>query len=251
MEPPARKMEHKILAPLHENPLISRSLLWLSLSVLLLAGCSSRSPAARAWDHAAHHPSIPCQDPNADQCIVFACDGEEGICGVFGCEDVHREALAQLVRGGAYRSPGRGPLRFRNWRNMGVREGAKPRATLHFRYRFGYLPSFPRYEGKVVKHHLLPQAPEFREWFARSGIDVHKYTMLIPENVHRQIHGGAGRGGIWNEAWRAYRAANPTPQHPNALLRHALGLAFRNELTGPLVPYRRPVIPIGPQLYPD
>lgn len=240
-------------------PLFLRSLLKLSLGVLLMSGCGSHSPATRAWEHAAHHASSPCQDPDADQCIVFACDGEEESCGVFGCEDVHREALsstsvahgAQLVRGGAYRSPGRGPLRFRNWRNMGVREGAKPRATFHFRYRFGYLPAFPRYEGRVVKHHLFPQAPEFREWFARSGIDVHKYTMLIPEHVHRQIHGGTGRGGIWNEAWRAYRAANPTPQHPNALLHHALELAFRYELSGPLVPYRRPVIPIGPQLYPD
>ncbi|WP_224240262.1 SitA6 family polymorphic toxin lipoprotein [Hyalangium gracile] len=232
-------------------------LILICLSALLLSACGTTSPSTRAWEHAARDAPSACEEPGADQCIVFACDGEDGVCGIFSCEDVDLEAVAsaslaygaEWALGGAYRPPLRGPVPFRNWRNMGVREGARPRMMFHFRYRFGYLPAFPRYEGRVVRHHLFPQAPEFREWFARSGIDIHQYTMLIPEHVHRQIHGGVGRGGLWNEAWRAYREANPNRQHPDALLRHALELAFRYELIGPIVPYNRPVRPIGPQLY--
>jgi len=232
-------------------------LFWLPLGALLLAGCGTPSPAMRAWEGAEREDSMSCDDPKSDQCIVLACDGEDGACGVFMCEDVEPEAMAQaplahraeLARGGAYRPPMRGPVPFRNWRNMGIREGARPRMTFHFRYRFGYLPAFPRYEGRVVKHHLFPQAQEFRAWFKRAGIDIHQYTLLIPEHTHLQIHRGDGRGGLWNAAWREYVKANPVPPKPQVILGHAFQLAFRYELTGPVVPYNRPVVPIGPQLY--
>lgn len=144
-----------------------------------------------------------------------------------------------------------GPGPFRNWRRLGLREGARPRATFHFRYRFGYLPAFPRYEGKVVEHHLFPQAKEFQEWFRSSGIDVHQYTLVIPEHLHSRLHRGEGRGGLWNEPWRQLHQANPEAQSPEFLLRHAFKLAFRYKLVGPIIPYHRPVRPIGPQLYGD
>lgn len=35
------------------------------------------------------------------------------------------------------------------------------------------------------------------------------------------------------------------------MIRHALELAFRYRLVGPLVPYNQPVMPIGPQMYQD
>jgi uncharacterized lipoprotein (TIGR02269 family) len=231
---------------------------WLSLAALVLSGCGTTSPATRVWEEeAARDDTRACEAPDVDQCVVLACDGEEGTCDIFGCEDVDPEAVvqaplahnAELARGGAYRPPGRGPGPLRNWRHMGVREGARPRMTFHFEYRYGFLPAFPRYEGKVVRHHLFPQAQEFRRWFGRAGIDIHQYTLVIPEHIHRQIHGGDGRGGVWNAAWREYVKANPRPPEPEVLLRHALNLAFRFKLVGPIVPYNHPVLPIGPQLY--
>jgi uncharacterized lipoprotein (TIGR02269 family) len=232
-------------------------MLWLSLAALPLLGCGTTAPVIGAWEDEAREEVSACADPDADSCIVIACDGEESLCGIFACEDLALEASAnaslahgaELARGGAYRPSMRGPRPWRNWRNTGVRQGARPRMTFHFEYRFGYLPAFPRYEGKVVRHHLFPQATEFRDWFVRSGIDVHQYTILIPEHIHRQIHSGTGRGGLWNESWRQFFRANPQRQPPEVLLRHALELAFRYELAGPIVPYNRPVIPIGPQLY--
>jgi uncharacterized lipoprotein (TIGR02269 family) len=234
----------------------SWNLLWLSLAVLLLSACGTTSSSSRAWEGAEWAGASACEEPGADQCIVFACDVEEGVCGVFACEDVDPEAVAgtslahgaELARSGGYRHPSRPPA-FRNWRNSGVREGARPRMTFHFRYPFGALPAFPRYEGRVVKHHLFPKAAEFRDWFRRAGINIHDWTMVIPEHIHRQIHSGTGRGGLWNTAWRVYMDANPNPPGRDVLLRHAIELAFRYELTGPIVPYNHQVVPIGPQLY--
>lgn len=240
-----------------KTPFLPSSLLWPFFTALLLSGCATTSPATRVWEGAASDDAAACEAPDADECIVFACDGEEGECGMFACEDVEPEAVAsaplahgvELARGGAVRPPMRGPGPSRKSRRTGIRDGARPRMTFHFSYRFGYLPAFPRYAGRVVKHHLFPQAPEFRNWFKRAGIDVHQYTMVIPEPVHRQIHGGYGRGGLWNAAWRALMSANPKPPSPDVMLRHALDLAFRYNLTGPIVPYNHPVVPIGPQLY--
>ncbi|WP_224248424.1 SitA6 family polymorphic toxin lipoprotein [Hyalangium gracile] len=241
------------------EPTLPSLLCWLSLVAIPLLGCGTTAPAMGAWEEATPEAANTCEAPDTDQCIVLACEGEEGLCGVFACEDVDPDAVAStslaheaslvLARGGGHRPPMRGPVSWRHWRRSGLREGARPRMTFHFQYRFGYLPAFPRYEGRVVRHHLFPQALEFKDWFGRSGIAVHQYTMLIPEHIHRQIHGGTGRGGLWNEAWRQFYRANPRPQPPEVLFRYALELAFRYELTGPIVPYNRPVIPIGPQLY--
>ncbi len=225
---------------------------WLPLAALLLAACGTSSPATRSGEGAEQEVSTSCDDPGADQCIVLACDGEDGVCGVFGCEDVDLEAVAQGplapgVERALARPPFRGP--FRHWRRVGLREGSPPRVTFHFHYRQGFLPAFPRYTGPVIKHHLFPQAREFRVWFQRAGVDIHQYTMVIPEQLHLQIHRGDGRGGLWNAAWRAYKDAHPNPPPADVIVRHAFELAFRFRLTGPLVPYGHQVIPIGPQLF--
>jgi uncharacterized lipoprotein (TIGR02269 family) len=168
-----------------------RALLSLSLALLLLAACATPSPALRAWEEAEHDGATDCDDAEADQCVVLACD--EGECGVFGCEDVDPEALAHvpLAHGAElaqfHRPPFRGPSTQRNWRRAGLREDARPRMTFHFRYRQGFLPAFPRLEGKLIKHHLFPQAQEFRSWFKQRGINIHEWTMLIPEHVHLSI----------------------------------------------------------------
>jgi uncharacterized lipoprotein (TIGR02269 family) len=79
-------------------------------------------------------------------------------------------------------------------------------------YRHGFLPAFPRLEGTLRKHHLFPQANEFRDWFRAHGINVHDWTMVIPLRAHQRIHGGDGRGGLWNKAWREFMRNNFKPR---------------------------------------
>jgi len=227
----------------------SRLVLSLSLAALL-AACAPSSPALRVWED---DETIPCEETGADQCVVLACD--EGECGIFDCEDVDPEALARvpLAHGAELarnfqRPPYRAPGTQRNWRRAGLREDARPRMTFHFQYRYGYIPAFPRLEGKLIKHHLFPQAQEFRGWFNRSGINIHEWTMLVPEHAHLRIHRGA-KGGPWNEAWRQFMNANEHRLVPKEeMLRKAFELAFRFDIAGPIRPYYGPVPPPGPQL---
>jgi uncharacterized lipoprotein (TIGR02269 family) len=225
----------------------------LFLAALLLTACATSSQASRAWEDTEVVEGTPaCDNPDADQCLVLACD--EGECGVFDCEDVDPEALAQVpqVHGVElaqfHRPPFRGPGTQRNWRRAGLREDARPRLTFHFRYRQGFLPAFPRLEGKLLKHHLFPQAREFREWFRERGINIHEWTMLLPEQVHLRIHRGA-EGGPWNAAWRQFYQANRHRVVPREeMIRKAFELSIRFDIAGPLLHYSSPVPPPGPQL---
>ncbi len=227
----------------------------LPLVVLLLSACTTTSPAVHTWEDTEQADPTECEAPNADQCVVLACDGGE--CGVFSCEDVDPETVAHasLAHGAElarYRPPMRTPSTQRNWRRAGLREDARPRMTLHFRYRQGFLPAFPRLEGKLIKHHLFPQAQEFRKWFTDSGIDVHAWTMAIPEQVHLRLHRGAANGGLWNQAWRQFMQANVRHKVPQEeMIRKAFDLAYRFDIVGPIVPYRHQVVPPGPQLFAD
>lgn len=227
-------------------------LLLVSAGLSLLA-CGGATPAVRAWEETAQEGRSKCDDPNADQCVVFACEEEE--CGVFRCEDVHWEPVtsaplthgAELARG--FRPPPRAPSLHRNWRRAGLREDARPLMTFHFRYRYGFLPAFPRLEGTLRKHHLFPQANEFREWFRAHGINVHDWTMVIPLQAHQRIHGGDGRGGLWNEAWREFMRNNLRRRlTQEELIRKAFELTYRFDIVGPIIPYGHRLVPQGPQL---
>lgn len=220
---------------------------------MLSLACATPSPAPHVWPKIPPTAANSCEEPSADECVVFACVEEE--CGVFICEDVAPEAVAgtasepevELARG--FRPPFRSPGPHRNWRRAGLREDARPRMTFHFQYRYGFLPAFPRLEGKLIRHHLFPQAQEFSEWFRVSGINVHDWTMLIPEHVHLRIHGGPGRGGLWNTAWRQFMGTKRGQRvPPEELLSKAFELSFRFDIVGPIVPYNRPISPPGPQL---
>lgn len=93
---------------------------------------------------------------------------------------------------------------------------------------------------RMQKHHIFPQAEDLAAWFKRRGINIHQYTLLIPEHVHRRIHAGGPRGGLWNEAWREFMAANHDREPPREeIYRHAGMLIFRFELNGPVQPYFR------------
>ncbi len=234
------------------NPFLSHPLLSLSLAAILISGCATPSPALSAWETAERVDGSTCDTPSADQCIVLACD--EGECGVFTCEDVDPEAVArtslshdvELVRN--FRPHFRAPGTHRNWRRAGLREDARPRMTFHFRYRDGFLPAFPRLEGNLIRHHLFPQEARLAAWFRAQGINIHEWTMLIPEHVHLRIHRGA-RGGLWNEAWRQFMEANAARRVPREeLIAKAFELALRYDIVGPIVSYRAPIPPPGPQL---
>ncbi|HEX8434029.1 TIGR02269 family lipoprotein [Archangium sp.] len=222
----------------------------LLLAALLLAACATSSPALRTGEEARPADTTACDDADADQCVVLACD--EGECAFFDCADVEALTPGPLAYGAELarfpRPPSRGPGTQRNWRRAGLREDARPRLTFHFRYRQGFLPAFPRLEGKLIKHHLFPQAQEFRKWFTERSINIHEWTMLLPEHVHLRIHRGAN-GGLWNEAWRQFYEANRDRLVPREeLIRKAFELALRFDIAGPLRPYYPPVPPPGPQL---
>jgi uncharacterized lipoprotein (TIGR02269 family) len=120
--------------------------------------------------------------------------------------------------------------------------------TFHFQYRHGFLPAFPRLEGKLVRHHLFPQARDLAEWFRSKGINIHEWTMLVPEQQHLRVHRGP-RGGLWNEAWRQFRNAQGDREVTREeLLAKAFELALRYDLAGPITSYRAPILPPGPQL---
>jgi uncharacterized lipoprotein (TIGR02269 family) len=229
--------------------------LGLGLVALLLSGCATSSPVTCVWVDAQGEDVNECEASGADACVVLVCEGEEGVCGVFACEDVDPEALAlassaPAVELALFRPPPRTPGSSRNWRRTGLRAGAQPRMTFHFRYREGYLPAFPRLEGKLVKHHLFPQSPDLAAWFRVQGLNPHAWTMVIPEQVHLRIHSGGGRGGAWNQAWRDFRDANRGRNvPPEELLAKAFELAYRFDIVGPIVPYRHTLVPPGPQLF--
>jgi uncharacterized lipoprotein (TIGR02269 family) len=84
------------------------------------------------------------------------------------------------------------------------------------------------------KHHVFPRA--FREWFARSGIDIDEWTMPLEVEKHRSIHRGAN-GGPWNAAWDKFIQAHLDPPPKEEIYRYAGQLIYEFELFGPVVPY--------------
>ncbi|HZH17918.1 MAG TPA: TIGR02269 family lipoprotein [Archangium sp.] len=139
---------------------------------------------------------------------------------------------------------------WRNWRRTGLREGAGPRMAFHLRYREGFLPAFPRLEGRLIKHHLFPQAADLAAWFRAQGINPHDWTMVIPAHVHLRVHRAGVRGGLWNHAWRDFKNANQgRAVLPEELLAKAFELAYRFDIVGPIVPYGHTLVAPGPQMF--
>ncbi|MFP2900219.1 TIGR02269 family lipoprotein, partial [Corallococcus sp. 4LFB] len=85
--------------------------------------------------------------------------------------------------------------------------------------------------GRFEKHHIFPQEQRLAEWFKERGIDIHQYTIPIPVHIHRRIHGGGPKGGLWNQAWREFRETNNTAQAPE-IFKHAGELIYRFQLLG-------------------
>lgn len=214
-------------------------LLWLLAASWL--GCSSapRAPVRQDWDAA----EVECTDPAEDQCVNLLCLGDA--CGFYRCEDLAAEVEPARFPPArpptAAAAPGSGPRRnwgggkklprgavmvFPNW-------NGEPKRVIP--------PSHQLTAGRWEKHHIFPQAKEFALWFDRQGVKLHHYTMPIPYDVHRRIHGGDAKGGAWNQAWRDYKRLNPGAS-PTAIYKHAGELIHRFQLTGGLIQpyYSRP-----------
>ncbi|ATB45502.1 TIGR02269 family lipoprotein [Corallococcus macrosporus] len=228
-------------------------------SLLGVLACGTASPALREWADAEWQADADeCHESSQQRCVVLACD--EGVCGLFRCEDVADDAVAHgrkvwAVEKATGRPSFRGPGSYRNWwqRRTGIRRDAHPLATAPLARRAPvFIPAIPRAHGKLIKHHLFPQEPRLAAWFRAAGIDIHQFTMVVPERVHWTIHSGKGMGpgGAWNNAWRQFVMANPRPPSRDVIMRHAIELAFRFELSGPVVPYNVPVTPgmSGPRI---
>jgi hypothetical protein len=89
--------------------------------------------------------------------------------------------------------------------------------------------------ARLPRHHIFPQA--LQGVFAGHGIDIHKYTIELPVEIHKAIHQGAG-GGRWNKAWHDFFAANPGAGREEIYrqagkMLHDFGIDGR-----PLIPYR-------------
>ncbi|HEX8436724.1 TIGR02269 family lipoprotein [Archangium sp.] len=219
------------------------SKLWRVLLCTLLTACATSSASLQEGSEPA--PEVVesweegCED---ERSLVLLCreGGEE--CGFFRCQEVVPREVLLAYRGGGPILPGASPAAPRRWWGY---TGGWPRnnePVLTFRFNRHFDPKPPRFvlpPGRWVRHHLFPQAEDLARWFRERGVtDIHQFTMVIPEHTHIRIHSGGPSGGLWNNAWRAFRKENFNAT-PEEIYRHAGELIFRFELTGPIVPYHR------------
>ncbi|WP_225408531.1 SitA6 family polymorphic toxin lipoprotein [Stigmatella hybrida] len=207
-----------------------------SLSVLL-ASCASTAPSRcePAKDSAASSDEV-CQGTTT---LELFCAPEA--CALFRCQDlvVAGEATSLEVE------PARWNRLFRGsgWPRRGWRYPRADAAPVFvIRWNNHPAPLLPRQRShppeSVERHHIFPQAPDLAAWFSRHRIKIHDYTLLIPRDVHRKIHGGGPRGGRWNEEWRRWMEERDTATHEE-IWRHAIKLIVQYDLTGSqMVPYR-------------
>ncbi|RYZ16686.1 MAG: TIGR02269 family lipoprotein, partial [Myxococcaceae bacterium] len=129
-------------------------------------------------------------------------------------------------------APGSGPRR--NWGgSTNLPGGRKPVVVfpLPDNVRPVEVPQRRLPAGKMEKHHIFPQAEDLARWFKEKGVNIHLYTLPLPVHVHRRIHGGASKGGDWNQAWRDFKRLNPGADEAS-IYKHAGELIYRFQLTG-------------------
>ena len=199
--------------------------------VLLLTACASSTPLQQQWGAA----EAECGEAREDVCVTLLCG--DTACGFYRCEDVPGDVV--LARGLPPRpppravapAPGSGPRR--NWGGgTNLPGGGKPLVV--FSSAGIPKPALTQRRlpaGKMEKHHIFPQAKDLAQWFKERGVDIHLYTLPIPVHVHRRIHSGGPKGGLWNEAWREFREDNRGAS-PEEIYRHAGQLIYRFQLMG-------------------
>jgi uncharacterized lipoprotein (TIGR02269 family) len=83
------------------------------------------------------------------------------------------------------------------------------------------------------------QSPRLADTFKQLNVNVHDFTMKLPVQVHKDIHGFGG--GPWNQAWKQFFIENPGATSTD-VFRHAGELFHRFNLdkyAGPIIPYGR------------
>ncbi|QSQ27542.1 TIGR02269 family lipoprotein [Pyxidicoccus parkwayensis] len=170
-------------------------------------GCSTAlPPMQQAWEET----EVECRAPEDDQCVTLLCLGNA--CGFYRCGD--RLSEAESARFAPMRPPEGAVVVFPSW-------GGAPQRVIP--------PSRQLTPGRWEKHHIFPQTADLAEWFKDRGVKIHDYAMPIPRELHGRIHGGSGRGGAWNDAWRAFMVQNKLAT-PEEIYRHAGELISRFNL---------------------
>jgi uncharacterized lipoprotein (TIGR02269 family) len=240
---------------------------WGVVLGVLLAGCAASGPSLREEAE----PEASCQQAERDEgetCLALLCDEE--VCGFLRCEDV-AEAVAERVGSDAapgsvvktwanpstvsvYR-PGSSPMRY--WgRPLALPEERGAVFIIPWRNHHHHRNLLPSQKQLIAeanerlnrpheKHHIFPR--EFVAWFKEKGIDIHQWTMLIEEGLHKRIHRGE-KGGPWNDAWRQFKDAKPRASKEE-IWAHAWELCVRFGLSAPLQPYYSPVRFLPPIRY--
>lgn len=217
---------------------------WLLMLSGLLAACAMTSTTSAEVPPDTRAERVDSWEAGCDdeRTLVLLCREDAEECGLFVCRDtVPREVLLAFRGGGGLPVAASPASPRRRWgADVPWPRDTQPVLTFHFNRQVDpKRPVFLLPPGRYVRHHLFPQAPDLARWFARQGIpDIHRFTMVIPAYIHRQIHSQGPSGGLWNEAWRHFRTEHPNAS-PQEIYQHAGELIFRFELTGPIVPYGR------------
>lgn len=223
--------------------------LLLLLCGVLLA-CASGTPAQPGWAQSQAYAS---EAPQRDPCVTLLCG--KNACGLYRCEDVRpgRIVRAQAVAPMPVPEPMEEPFPTpatpqRYW---GSAQGLPGDAEPIFIIPWNQASPEPQAveEGgekdtrTYVKHHVIPRM--FEKWFKRKRIDIHEWTLIVERSIHQRIHAGA-KGGPWNAAWKQYIDDEGERASKQDIHVFALKLILRFELSGPVVPYYRKLLPVVP-----
>jgi uncharacterized lipoprotein (TIGR02269 family) len=220
-------------------------LLGVMLCAVLLA-CASTGEAPREDAEApvtvVHSWEEACAD---ERCLTVLC--EEASCAFVRCQDVRGFEEGEVVpaRGGVTAPPAPRGTPRRRWGGLWLPESREPVFIIPWNNVKNPHRSFVdmRQLGSQrpwVLHHIFPQEPQLARWFRGQGINIHRYTIPIPQSLHTYLHSGGPSGGMWNASWREFvRAHTNEANVPHDVIwRHALELMSRYKLVGPFVPYR-------------
>lgn len=236
------------------------SVRWLALLGLLWSACVASTPAVREEAETPETVSSSWEDARSDpSCVVPLCSEEH--CAIWRCQDVTEVdtrpvLLAQAMVPGAAPVPipepvveeplvaGASPSRWWGiplaapgsadavfeipWHDWKTRERSAPKLFRHQCLK----PREP-----IEKHHIFPQEERLARWVTNKGIDIHAFTIRLPQSVHRWLHSGGPSGGQWNEAWRQFFEKNGSRAEAADIWRFAGELMIRFDVNGPFVPY--------------
>jgi uncharacterized lipoprotein (TIGR02269 family) len=192
-----------------------------------------------------------------------ACAEEDGLlvlcnsdhCGLYRCQEVMEYAsVGRIVptRTGALTLPSAQEAQ-RYWGSaQDLPQDTRPVLIIPWDHKPPLLPSqlamleeaAKERSKPYEKHHIFPRA--FREWFARRGINIDEYVILLEVEKHRSIHRGAN-GGPWNEAWWKFIQKHKEGVTREEIHRYAGQLIYEFQLFGPVMPYWKqpPPLPRG------